>query len=134
MLFADLPGFTKMTEEYGADVAPFLTDFLTLATKAIHREGGTVDKFIGDCIMGLWNAPAPVADHALRACRAADAIRREMQDLPRPDGRRDGQKVRIGINTGAALVGNIGSDAAELHSDRRCGECCEPPRSAGQGA
>jgi adenylate cyclase len=110
VLFADLPGFTQLTEEFGADVAPFLTDFLTLATKAIHSEGGTVDKFIGDCIMGLWNAPAPVADHALRACRAAETIRRQMHRLARPDGRVDGQKVRIGINTGVALVGNIGSD------------------------
>jgi len=110
VLFADLPGFTQLTEEYGADVAPFLTEFLTLATRAIHDEGGTVDKFIGDCIMGLWNAPAHVPDHALRACRAAAAIRRQMHQLARPDGRIDGQKVRIGINTGVALVGNIGSD------------------------
>ena len=109
VVFADLPGFTQLTEEYGADVAPFLTEFLTLATKAIHAEGGTVDKFIGDCIMGLWNAPAHVPDHALRACRAAVAIRSAMHKLDRPDGRRDGQKVRIGINTGVALVGNIGS-------------------------
>ncbi len=109
VIFADLPGFTKLTEEYGAEVAPFLTDFLTLATKAIHEEGGTVDKFIGDCIMGLWNAPALVPDHALRACRAAEAIRAEMHKLARPDGRDEGQRVRIGINTGVALVGNIGS-------------------------
>jgi adenylate cyclase len=110
VLFADLPGFTQLTEEYGAEVAPFLTEFLTLATRAIHDEGGTVDKFIGDCIMGLWNAPALVPDHAMRACRAAAVIRRQMHQLARPDGRVDGQKVRIGINTGVALVGNIGSD------------------------
>jgi class 3 adenylate cyclase len=109
VIFADLPGFTQLTEEYGAEVAPFLTEFLTLATRAIHDEGGTVDKFIGDCIMGLWNAPALVPEHALRACRAADAIRSAMHKLPRPDGRIEGQKVRIGINTGTALVGNIGS-------------------------
>jgi class 3 adenylate cyclase/HAMP domain-containing protein len=109
VIFADLPGFTQLTEAYGTEVAPFLTEFLTLATKAIHQEGGTVDKFIGDCIMGLWNAPAHVPDHALRACRAADAIRSAMRNLPRPDGRIEGQKVRIGINTGTALVGNIGS-------------------------
>jgi adenylate cyclase len=72
VMFADLPGFTKLTETYGADVAPFLTEFLTLATQAIHREGGTVDKFIGDCIMGLWNAPMSEEEHAIKACRAAD--------------------------------------------------------------
>jgi adenylate cyclase len=109
VMFADLPGFTKLTEIYGAEVAPFLTEFLTLATKAIHREGGTVDKFIGDCIMGLWNAPMPEAQHALRACRAADAIRRAMRALPRPDGRQGAPSVRIGINSGVALIGNVGS-------------------------
>jgi adenylate cyclase len=109
VLFADLPGFTKLTETYGSDVAPFLTEFLTLATQAIHREGGTVDKFIGDCIMGLWNAPMPEAQHALRACRAADAIRRAMRALPRPDGRQSAPSIRIGINSGVALIGNVGS-------------------------
>jgi class 3 adenylate cyclase len=110
VLFADLPGFTTLTEEHGADIAPFLTEFLTVATQIIHAEGGTVDKFIGDCIMGLWNAPAPCADHARRACRAALAIRDAMQTIPRPDGRIGGPRVRIGINTGQALVGNIGSN------------------------
>ena len=109
VMFADLPGFTQLTEDYGADVAPFLTEFLTVATKAIHAEGGIVDKFIGDCIMGIWNAPAADDEHALRACRAADAIRSVMQEIARPDGRMSGQRVRIGINSGVALVGNIGS-------------------------
>lgn len=110
VMFADLPGFTQLTEDYGADVAPFLTDFLTLATQAIHREGGIVDKFIGDCIMGIWNAPVARSDHALRACRAAEEIRRAMHRIARPDGRMSGQFVRIGINSGVALVGNVGSN------------------------
>ena len=58
VLFADLPGFTALSEQYGGAVEPFLTRFLTLATEAIHREGGTVDKFIGDAVMAFWNAPA----------------------------------------------------------------------------
>jgi class 3 adenylate cyclase len=109
VMFADIPGFTKLTETYGVDVAAFLTDFLTLSTQIIHREGGTVDKFIGDCIMGLWNAPMSEPEHALRACRAAEAIRDAMHRLPRPDGRQGVPAVRIGINSGTALVGNIGS-------------------------
>jgi class 3 adenylate cyclase len=109
VMFADLPGFTRMTERFGADVEPFLTKFLTLATEAIHREGGTVDKFIGDCIMGIWNAPPSVEDHAVRACRAAIVIRDIMQTIARPDGDKSNIRVRIGINTGIALVGNIGS-------------------------
>ena len=109
VIFADLPGFTKLTERYGSGVAPFLTAFLTTATAAIHREGGTVDKFIGDCIMGIWNAPLAHDDHAAAACRAALAIREAMHAIARPDGVEDGPRVRIGINTGPALAGNIGS-------------------------
>jgi class 3 adenylate cyclase len=109
VMFADLPGFTQLTEDFGPDVAPFLTEFLTLATKAIHQEGGIVDKFIGDCIMGIWNAPAAREDHALSACRAAGTIRQAMHHVARPDGRTNGQFVRIGINSGVALVGNVGS-------------------------
>jgi class 3 adenylate cyclase len=109
VMFADLPGFTQLTEDHGPDVAPFLTEFLTLATKAIHAEGGVVDKFIGDCIMGIWNAPAVSENHAFSACRAAERIRQAMRQVARPDGRKDGQFVRIGINSGVALVGNIGS-------------------------
>jgi len=109
VMFADLPGFTQLTEDHGPDVAPFLTEFLTLATKAIHEEGGIVDKFIGDCIMGIWNAPAANEDHAYSACRAAQKIRQAMRHVARPDGRTEGQFVRIGINSGVALVGNIGS-------------------------
>lgn len=109
VMFADLPGFTQLTEDHGPDVAPFLTEFLTLATKAIHEEGGIVDKFIGDCIMGIWNAPAANPDHAFSACRAAQKIRLAMSQVARPDKRTAGQFVRIGINSGVALVGNIGS-------------------------
>ena len=109
VFFADLPGFTTLTEKYGADTVPFLTDFLTLATEAVHREGGTVDKFIGDCIMAFWNAPAPEPEHALKACRAAQAIRKGMAGLQPPGGRASGPAVRIGINTGPAIVGHVGS-------------------------
>jgi class 3 adenylate cyclase len=109
VMFADLPGFTQLTEDFGPDVAPFLTEFLTLATKAIHQQGGVVDKFIGDCIMGIWNAPTENEDHALSACRAAETIRQAMHRVPRPDARTNGQFVRIGINSGIALVGNVGS-------------------------
>jgi adenylate cyclase len=109
VMFADLPGFTRLTERHGASVTPFLTEFLTLATEVIHQEGGMVDKFIGDCIMGIWNAPGSVADHAMHACRAAQTIRELMHRVERPDGATTGSRVRIGISTGTAFVGNIGS-------------------------
>ena len=109
VLFADLPGFTELTERLGPEVEPHLTSFLTIAVAAIHDEGGTVDKFIGDEVMAIWNAPNQVPDHAYRACRAAAAIRAAMHALPAISPDRDEIRVRIGINTGTALVGNVGS-------------------------
>jgi class 3 adenylate cyclase len=109
VLFADLPGFTALAERYGPDVEPYLTAFLTVATEAIAWEEGTVDKFIGDAVMAFWNAPRAVPDHAVRAARAAEAIRTAMQSIARPGGRVEGPVVRIGLNTGTAMVGNIGS-------------------------
>jgi adenylate cyclase len=109
VMFADLPGFTQLTEQLGADVEPHLTSFLTLAVAAVHAEGGTVDKFIGDAVMAIWNAPTETPDHALRACRAAAAIRAAMHALPAISPDRDVVRVRIGINSGTALVGNVGS-------------------------
>jgi class 3 adenylate cyclase len=109
VMFADLPGFTELAEQLGPDVEPHLTSFLTLAVAAIHAEGGTVDKFIGDAVMAIWNAPNHVPDHALRACRAATAICAAMHALPAITPDRSDIRVRIGINTGTALVGNVGS-------------------------
>ena len=109
VMFADLPGFTELTEQLGPDVEPHLTSFLTLAVEAIHAEGGTVDKFIGDAVMAIWNAPNEAPDHALRACRAAAGIRAAMHAIPAITPDRSVVRVRIGINTGTALVGNVGS-------------------------
>lgn len=106
VMFADLPGFTDLAERLGPDVEPYLTQFLTIAVEAVHREGGTVDKFIGDAVMAIWNAPAEIGDHAARACRAAIAIRDAMPPSVAYPG---APRVRIGINTGVALVGNVGS-------------------------
>jgi class 3 adenylate cyclase len=109
VMFADLPGFTELTENLGAKVEPSLTQFLSLSTAAIHAERGTVDKFIGDAVMAIWNAPGYEPDHALRACRAAVAIRNAMHALPPMAAKHDNVRIRIGIHTGVALVGNIGS-------------------------
>ncbi|MCA1370468.1 adenylate/guanylate cyclase domain-containing protein [Bradyrhizobium sp. BRP14] len=109
VMFADLPGFTELTERLGSGVEPHLTRFLTIAVTAIHAEGGTVDKFIGDAVMAIWNAPGKQADHAVRACRAAVAIRTAMHDEPPSAAGENAIRVRIGINSGTALIGNIGS-------------------------
>jgi class 3 adenylate cyclase len=111
VMFCDLPGFTTLTEELGPSVGPYLTEFLTTASHAVHRHGGTIDKFIVDAVMAFWNAPGEEPRHAMQACRAAIEIRDAMRLLARPGAvAPDSPSVRIGINTGQALVGNIGSD------------------------
>jgi adenylate cyclase len=111
VFFTDLAGFTGLSEKLGGAVVPVLTEYLTRASSAIHAEGGTIDKFIGDAVMAFWGAPLPEADHAARACRSALALREAMARLRAegpPEAR--GLSIRIGINTGPMLVGNIGSE------------------------
>lgn len=111
VLFTDLAGFTGLSERLGGAVVPILTDYLSRASAAIHAESGTIDKFIGDAVMAFWGAPLPDQDHAVNACRAALRLRQAMTELraAAPEEAR-GLSVRIGINTGAMLVGNIGSE------------------------
>lgn len=111
VLFADLRGFTGFAENQDAAVlVRTLNTYLAVATDAITRYGGTLDKFMGDAVMALFNAPEPQADHAVRAVRAARAIQRRMAEL-RP-GSPDGLEFGIGVNTGEAFVGNIGAVTA----------------------
>jgi adenylate cyclase len=111
VMFADLPNFTQMSEQLGPRIENYLTQFLTIAVEAVEKESGTIDKFIGDEVMAIWNAPGDVADHAERACRAARTIAEQLRSIPLPEGITDGggPRVRIGINTGNAIVGNVGS-------------------------
>src|SRR5215210_3970420 len=113
VLFADLVGFTAFCERSGPeDVAELLGAFLNLSVEAIFRAGGTLDKFIGDCVMAFFGAPVPQQDHALRAARAAVEIQqgltawsaeRQARGLP-------GFAARVGLNSGPVVVGDIGSD------------------------
>jgi len=109
VLFGDLRGFTALSERLSPpDLVALLNRYYGAASQAVLAEGGTIDKFMGDAMMALFNAPAQQDDHALRACRAALAMQRaiapiaaEAADMPR---------FGIGVNTGPALVGNIGSE------------------------
>src|SRR5262249_3500992 len=69
VLFADLAGFTSLSERLGLGIVPILTDYLSSTSRAIIAEGGTIDKFIGDAVMAFWGAPLPNAQHAAAACR-----------------------------------------------------------------
>jgi adenylate cyclase len=109
VLFADISGFTHLTEELQPERAMrLLNDFLTLAGRAVLEQEGTLDKFTGDAVMALFNAPLVQKDHAFRAVIAALNIRRRLADFycdATPDGR---LHFKIGVSTGEAVVGNAG--------------------------
>jgi adenylate cyclase len=92
-------------------VATVINLYLDEMTAIIMREGGTVDKFIGDAIMAFWGAPLPDAQHALHATRSAIAMQARLTELqPRFAELDAGEvKLRIGIHSGPAVVGNMGS-------------------------
>ena len=112
VMFTDIAGFTTMCEGMKpADVAEFVNHHLTMVSKCIENEGGTIDKFIGDSVMAFWGAPESVDHPARRAMRAAlatksalsqDNQRREAKGLPKIH-------IRVGIHAGDSIVGDIGS-------------------------
>jgi adenylate cyclase len=110
--FTDLAGFTAISEGLSPEeLVDLLNDYLSEMTDIILSQGGTLDKYEGDAIIAFWNAPLTQPDHALRTCRAALACQRRLTEL-RPDFQnRYGQELsmRIGINSGPAVVGNMGS-------------------------
>lgn len=109
VLFADLAGFTEFSERLGDRAVPIVGGFLELAAQAVEAEGGTVDKFIGDAVMAFWGAPLPDEAQALRACRAALAIDAAMRAVAAAGAPLGCLRARLGLNTGPAIVGNIGS-------------------------
>ncbi len=111
VLFTDIAGFTSLSERLGDEIVGSLTEYLELASAAIHDRHGTIDKFIGDAVMAFWGAPVPNEGHAVDACAAALDLQRHLADQRR-DAEHAGRaplSIRIGINTGRMLVGNIGS-------------------------
>ncbi len=113
LLFSDLQGFTSISEKLPPDaVASLVNLYLTEMTRVIMAELGTVDKFIGDSVMAFWGAPLEDADHALHAVQAAVAMQSAIDKL-QPEFARLGVsevRQRIGLHTGEAIVGNMGSD------------------------
>jgi len=110
--FSDIRGFTSFSERMDPEqLVELLNEYLSAQTEIIERHGGYVDKYIGDAIMAVWGAPAPIPDHALRACAAAIEMRDRLEAL------RPGWKERFGVeiftgagvNTGPMVAGNVGS-------------------------
>jgi len=125
-LFSDIRGFTSVAEQCKSRpeaITDVVNRFTTRMTTAIFEHGGTIDKYMGDCVMAFWNAPVTEADHARRACEAALAMRRALRELndelatessaiPLAGGKRLNIRLEagIGLNTGDCIVGNLGSE------------------------
>jgi adenylate cyclase len=110
VMFIDIAGFTGLSERLGDRVVPLLSRYLDITSEIIVANGGTIDKFIGDAVMAFWGAPQPQDDHAARCCRAALACRRAIDQSGLVDDLGQPLQIRIGINSGRMLVGNIGSE------------------------
>jgi len=110
ILFADVVGFTSMAEHMEPrQVALVLNDFFSRMTDIIFEYEGTLDKYIGDEIMAIFGAPIPYGDHAVRAIRAALAMRRAQEEANKvrvPEARLN---FRAGVNSGHVVAGDIGS-------------------------
>jgi adenylate cyclase len=112
IFFSDLEGFTGISEALDPEaLTVLLNDYLSAMTDIIHEEGGTVDKYEGDAIIAFWNAPLQQSDHALRCVRAALRCQARLAEMRPMFQERLGKdlKMRIGINSGPAVVGNMGS-------------------------
>lgn len=110
--FSDIEGFTSLSEKLDpAELVKLLNECLGAMTEIILEEGGIIDKYIGDAIVAMFGAPLDQPDHAARACRAALRCQRALAAM-RADWATRGLpdlRVRIGLNSGEALVGNMGS-------------------------
>jgi len=110
VLFADISGFTGLAERMSpSSVALLLNDYLSRMTDVIFKYEGTLDKYIGDAIMAVFGAPLDMPDHAERAIRTALEMQQRLAEWNAERKEGPGLKVRIGINTGKAVAGEIGS-------------------------
>jgi adenylate cyclase len=112
IFFSDLEAFSTLSEEVPSqELLLRVSAYLSVVTRAVNEEHGTIDKFIGDGVMAFWGAPALLDDHARKACFAALRIREGMKALNagwEAQGTKP-LKIRVGIHSDAVLVGNIGS-------------------------
>lgn len=110
--FSDVAGFTSISESLSPEeLVHLLNDYLSEMTDIILSYGGTLDKYEGDAIIAFWNAPLDQPNHAVRACRAALDCQRKLDELRPEFLKKSGHELhmRIGLNSGPAVVGNMGS-------------------------
>ncbi len=112
-LFSDIRGFTPISEKYKSNpqgLTELINKFLTPMTDIILKHGGTVDKYMGDCIMAFWNAPLDCPNHQQMAIISAREMKRKLIRMNIKEEFGQELKIGIGINTGEAVVGNMGSE------------------------
>jgi class 3 adenylate cyclase/CHASE2 domain-containing sensor protein len=114
IFFSDVQGFTTISEKFKDDppkLTDLLNDYLSFMTDTILESGGTIDKYEGDAIIAFWNAPLSFPDHAARAVSASLACQQKLAQRQRVFEEKFGVQLltRVGLNTGYAVVGNMGS-------------------------
>ena len=129
VLFADLGGFTALAENWSAaEVVRVLNQVFERWTADVFVRDGTLDKYIGDAVMAIFGAPLRQSDHAQRAVATALAMRQSLDEFNRSRPDAPPLDVRIGINSGRVIAGDIGSPRhRRVHRDRRRGERGQPP-------
>jgi adenylate cyclase len=111
-LFSDMAGFTSVSEKLTPErLGQFMNEYLGIISEEVLAQGGTLDKYVGDAVVAFWNAPLDTADHAYRALVAATRIQERLRMMSRDFEQRYGisPRTRIGVATGRAVVGNLGS-------------------------
>ena len=112
-LFSDIRGFTPISESMKGEpekLTRYVNKFLTEMTTIILKNGGTIDKYMGDCIMAFWNAPLDTPEHRRLAVLSAFQMRRKLKEMNKSGEFDPPLGIGIGINTGECLVGNMGSN------------------------
>ena len=110
VFFADIRGFTRISEQLSPEaVMQMLNAYLSVVADAVVQHDGIVNKFVGDSIMAVWNAPQSQPDHALLAVKAAWGAQQKLAELRQRENRPLPVQIGIGINTGVAVAGNVGS-------------------------
>lgn len=113
VLFSDIQNFTTISEKLEPEVlVKYLNQYLTAMTDIVIKHGGTIDKYIGDAILAFWGAPITSEDHAYKACLAAEEMIATLKEIQKDLNKNELPElnIRIGINTGGSLVGNVGSE------------------------
>ncbi len=111
VVFADISGFTAMSEKLDPeDVTEIMNGCFALMEATIHAYGGTVDKYIGDCIMASFGVPLPADDHPVRAVNASLAMRASLEDFNRARELPVPLRTHIGVNSGTVLAGHVGGE------------------------